>query len=212
MLELSIFNQQIAIAGQVLQGETEKPISGAIIEIIEMPEKFRDILSLKVLQYGSQWEKMSERPDRKMTSIDGYFYFTNLPAGEYILEVSLPKSQTRYHKVTTTAKVSAPVNGKQPTAMAEIVLTPTGIKGIITDANDPKKFIANAKIYISDSGESAISDQKGKYLLIELESPASGQRIMTVIVSATGYQQVSQSLKIQRGQVISSQNFALPSK
>jgi hypothetical protein len=212
MLELSIVNQQIAIAGQVLQGETEKPISGAIVEIIEVPEKFRAILSLKALQYGSQWEKMSVRPDRKMTSIDGYFYFTNLPPGDYLLEASLPTSLNRYKKVTSTAQVSTPVNGKIPTTMTEIVLSPTGIKGTITDVNDPKKLIANAKIQIQDSGDSTVSDHKGNYLLIELESPPSGERNITVIVSSTGYQKVSRTLKIQRGEVISEQNFALKTK
>lgn len=212
MLELSIVNQQIAIAGKVLQGETQKNISGAIVTIIEMPEKFRAILSLKALQFGSQWEKMSERPDRKITSNDGYFYFTNLPPGEYLLEASLPTSPTRYNKARKEVQVSSPVNGKIPATMADIVLSPTGIKGKITDADDSKKLITNAKVQIQDSGDSTISDQQGNYRLIGLESPKSGQRNIIMIVSATGYQQVSQSLNIQRGQVIAEQNFALKPK
>ena len=209
MLELSIVNQQIAIAGQVLQGETQKNISGAIVAIIEMPEKFRAILSLKALQYGSKWEKMPQRPDRKITSNDGYFYFTNLHPGEYLLEASLPTSPTRYNEVRTKVQVSSPVNSKISTTMTDIVLLPTGIKGKITDANDPKKLITNAKVQIQDSGDTTISDQKGNYRLIGLESPKLGQRNITVIISSTGYQQVSQPLNIQRGQVIAEQNFAL---
>ncbi|MEA5627798.1 carboxypeptidase regulatory-like domain-containing protein [Nostoc sp. UHCC 0251] len=212
MLELSIVNQQIAIAGKVLQGETQKNISGAIVAIIDMPEKFRAILSLKALQYGSKWEKMPERPDRKITSNDGYFYFTNLPSGEYLLEASLPTSPTRYNKARKEVQVSFPVNGKIPTTMADIVFSPTGIKGKITDANDPKKLIINAKVQIQDSGDSTISDQQGNYHLIGLESPKSGERNITMIVSATGYQQVSHSLNIQRGEVIAEQNFALKPK
>ncbi|MHC0066386.1 carboxypeptidase regulatory-like domain-containing protein [Nostoc sp. UIC 10890] len=212
MLELSIVNQQIAIAGKVLQGETQKNISGAIVTIIEMPEKFRAILSLKALQFGSQWEKMSERPDRKITSNDGYFYFTNLPPGEYLLEASLPTSPTRYNKARKEVQVSSPINGKITATMVDIVLSPTGIKGKITDADDSKKLITNAKVQIQNSGDSTISDQQGNYRLIGLESPKSGQRNITMIVSATGYQQVSQSLNIQRGQVIAEQNFALKPK
>ncbi|ACC80108.1 carboxypeptidase regulatory-like domain-containing protein [Nostoc punctiforme] len=212
MLELSIVNQQIAIAGKVLQGETQKNISGAIVAIIEMPEKFRAILSLKALQYGSQWEKMSERPDRKITSNDGYFYFTNLPSGEYLLEASLPTSPTRYNEVRTKVQVSSPINGKISTTMADIVLSPTGIKGKITDVTDPKKLITNAKVQIQDSGDTTISDQQGNYHLIGLESPKFGERNITVIVSATGYQQVLQQLNIQRGQVIAEQSFALKPK
>ncbi|MFN6517033.1 MAG: collagen binding domain-containing protein [Nostoc sp. CreGUA01] len=212
MLELSIVNQQIAIAGKVLQGETEKPISGAIVEIVEMPEKLRSILSLKALQYGSQWPKLFERPDRKITTNSGYFYFTNLPPGEYVLETSLPTSPTLYNEVKTTVQVPSPVDGKVSTTIQDVVLLPTGIQGIITDANDPKKLVANAKVQLQDSRDSTISDQKGNYRLIGLESPKSGQRTITMIVSATGYREVLQSLNIQRGEVISEQNFALKAK
>jgi len=100
----------------------------------------------------------------------------------------------------------------QQIAIADIVLSPTGIKGKITDVDDPKKLITNAKVQIQNSGDSTISDQQGNYRLIGLESPESGQRTITMIVSATGYQQVSQSLNIQRGEVIAEQNFALKPK
>lgn len=208
MLKMSVSNQQIAIAGKVLEGETENKISGALVEIIEMPEKFRAILSMKALQYGSQWEKMLERPDRKITTSDGAFYFTNLPVGEYLLETSLPTSSTRYHSVRKTVKVSAADNGKIAATMTNIVLSPTVIKGTITDADEPNKLIVNAKIQIQDSRESAVSDRNGNYRLIGLESPKSGQRTVTLIISAIGYQQVSQSIDIQRGEVIA-QNFSL---
>lgn len=209
MLTFSVSNQQIAIAGRVLEGETEQIIPGAVVEVIEMPEKFRAILSLKALQYGSQWEKISARPERKITTSDGYFYFINLPEGEYLLEASLPTSGIRYSKVRKAVEVASPVNGKIPTTMTDIVFLSTGIKGTITNANEPSKAIANAKVQIQDSLESAFSDQKGNYHLLGLESSKSGQRTVTLMVSATGYQQVSQSLIIKQGEVISNQNFSL---
>ncbi|MBD2449061.1 carboxypeptidase regulatory-like domain-containing protein [Nostoc sp. FACHB-152] len=212
MLELSIVNQQIAIAGKVLQGETEKPISGAIVELVEMPEKFRANLALKALQYGSQWQKLLERPDRKVTTNAGYFYFTNLPSGEYILEASLPTNPTLYNEVRTKVKISPPIDGKVTTTIQDVVLLPTGIKGTITDANEPKKLVANAKVQIQNSGDSTISDQKGNYQLIGLESPKSGQRTINLIVSATGYQQLFQTIDIQRGEIITEKNFALKPK
>lgn len=220
MLELSIVNQQIAIAGKVLQGETENPISGAIVEIITMPDKFKDILALKALQYGSQWQKMLNRPDRKVTNNEGNFYLTNLPPGDYIIETSIPTSATQYKPVRTEVTVSktvfATVNDKPiaiiPTAMTNIVLSPTGIKGTITEENDPQKWVVNAKIQIKESGDIAISDQKGYYRFLGLESSKSGERTITLNISAIGYQQVSQKLNIQRGVVISAQNFALKLK
>ena len=206
---MSISNSQIAIAGRVLEGESEKIIAGAVVEIIEMPEKFKSILSLKTLQYGLQWEKMRDRIDRKITTNDGYFHFVNLPKGEYVIEASLPNSGTRYSQVKKTVQVADSVDGKIPTHITDIVLLPTGIKGKITDADDPKKAVVNAKIKIKDSRDSTFSDQRGHYSLLGLESSKSGQRNVTLIVSATGYQQVSQSVLIKQGEVISEQNFSL---
>ncbi len=119
---MQISNSQVAIAGRVLEGETKEPISGAMVEIIEMPEKFNDILSLKALQYGSQWEKISDRPDRKITASDGSFYFVNLPPGEYKLKASLLGSGTRYKN----REQEIIVKDVNQTLMTEIDLLPTG--------------------------------------------------------------------------------------
>ncbi|MGK7924985.1 MAG: carboxypeptidase regulatory-like domain-containing protein [Spirulina sp.] len=209
MLTMSLVNPQIAIAGRVLDKETQKPLSGARVEIVKMPKRFDDILKLKALQYGSEWEKMRDRGDRKITARDGYFYFTNLPEGEYLLETSLPTNGSRYGKVRKNVKVSSTVNDIIPTTMTNIVLVSTGIKGAITDANEPNKAIVNAKIQIQGSRESTFSDSKGNYRLLGLESSESGQRTVTLIISAIGYQQVSPSLTIQQGELISKQNFSL---
>ena len=85
---MKIESSQIAIAGRVLRGGN--PISGAIVEIESSPESFQAILSMKAMKYGSQWENMSDRPDRKITASDGYFFFVNLPDGSYSLKVSEP--------------------------------------------------------------------------------------------------------------------------
>ena len=85
---MKIESSQIAIAGRVLRGGN--PISGAIVEIESSPESFQAILSMKAMKYGSQWENMSDRPDRKKTASDGYFFFVNLPDGSYSLKVSEP--------------------------------------------------------------------------------------------------------------------------
>lgn len=121
MLKMSITNPQIAIAGRVVEGETKNIIAGAMVKIIEMPEAFQTKLSLQALQYGSRWEKMFERPDRKITGNDGYFYFINLLTGEYLLETSLPVNAT-YSKVKTKVKVSDSINGKIPTTIIDDII------------------------------------------------------------------------------------------
>ena len=224
MLQMSVSNPQIAIAGRVLEGETEKAISGAMVEIIEMPEKFKAILSLKALQYGKQWEKMSTRLDRKITASDGYFYFVDLPKGNYTLQAFVPGSETRYKNGEQKVSVSSPIKDiipisikdivKEiiPTTITDIVLEPTGIKGKITDADEANKAIVNAKVQIQGSSESTFSDQKGNYRLLGLEASKSGQRTVTLIVSATDYQQKNLvSLVIKQGE-ISDHNFSLKQK
>ena len=61
MLKLSFKNVQVAIAGKVLLAETDQPLSGAKVEIIEMPQKFQRILHLKAMQFGDEWATFPER-------------------------------------------------------------------------------------------------------------------------------------------------------
>ncbi|HLP87149.1 MAG TPA: carboxypeptidase regulatory-like domain-containing protein [Nostocaceae cyanobacterium] len=208
---MSVSTQKIAIAGRVVEGETQRNLASAVVKIIAMPEKFQAQLSLKKLQYGSQWEKMLERLDRKITTNDGYFHFTNLPPGEYILEASLPTNSTRYNTGKTTVTVFSSVE-ESPITFTDIIISPTGIKGKITDIDQPNQAIFNAKLKIKESQNTTFSDKKGNYRFIGLESSPSGQRHITLIISANGYQELSQSLIIQRGEIIADQNFALKHK
>lgn len=208
MLKMSVSNLQVSIVGRVLEKETDKTISGAMVEIINMPEKLKTILSLKELQHGSRWKFMEERPDRKITASDGYFYFVDLPIGEYTLKASLPNSGTRYKAGTTTIQISNSINGITLPTITNIVLLPTGIKGKIVDA-DQQKAIVNARVQIKGSRESTFSDKLGNYSLLGLESSKSGQRNVTIIVTAVGYQEVSQSLVINHGEVTSNPNISL---
>ena len=129
MLKTTLTNPLIAIAGRVVEEKTKNIIVGAMVKIVEMPEAFQTKLSLKALQYGEQWEKIVERIDRKITASDGYFFFVNLPPGDYVLETILPTNATRYGKVKSKVKVSNPIDGKIPTTMIDdIVLSPVEIK------------------------------------------------------------------------------------
>ena len=222
---MQISNSQIAIAGRVLEGASNLKIAGARGAIIEMPKKFSTILSLKALQYGSQWEKMSDRPDRKITASDGSFYFVDLPPGDYKLEASVPGSGTRYKNGVQKVTVSSPIKDVIPTSIKDIVkeiipttitdiaLEPTGIQGKITDKAPPNEAILNAKVQIQGSPESTFSDQEGNYRLLGLDASESGQRTVILIVSATGYQpEISPPLVIRQGKVTSNQNFSLKQK
>lgn len=101
---MKIESSQIAIAGRVLRGGN--PISGAIVEIESSPESFQAILSMKAMKYRSQWENMSDRPERKITASDGYFFFVNLPDGSYSLKVSEPGRQDEQEVVVPGINVT----------------------------------------------------------------------------------------------------------
>ena len=194
-----------------------------------MPDKLWTYLPLKKLQYGSQWEQMSNRPDKKVTSNDGSFYFIHLPPGDYKLQASLPGSGTRYGSTETDVvtvpsassieKIIPPMIADDdggttmdiiPTQMVNIFLVPTGIKGNIYEEGNNTQKIHNAKVQVQGTLEIALSDQEGNYSLLGLETSALGSRIVTLTVSATGYDQlVSESITIQQGEVTDEQNFAL---
>ncbi|NES65270.1 MAG: carboxypeptidase regulatory-like domain-containing protein [Okeania sp. SIO2D1] len=191
---------------------------------------FNTFVSLKGLQYGSQWKNMTNRPDLQITASDGSFYFCNLPPGKYTLAVFLPGSETRYEKKEVPVDISEPekinvkiydpkeINVEKsdiyneeieiiPTKILDIFLSPTGIKGTITgEKNQP---IVNAKVQIQGSRESAFTNKKGEYQLLGLLASKSDKDKYTIIVSANGYQKKnSRPLELKQGKVIN-QNFFL---
>jgi hypothetical protein len=201
-MSLKPTRHQVAIYGRVSDGETGLVIDGAIVEMTAMPEKFENWLALRSLQYGSNWETMRERPDRKRTAVDGYFYFTDLPKGDYTLQASLPNAGTRYNVKEVSVTVSDGLGQK----VSDIALPPTAIKGQITDTDGS---VAMAKIQIEGSSESALSDGEGIYMLSNLEVPQGDPKDRTVSVSAQGYKSKSQSVELVCGEVQESINFQL---
>lgn len=192
-------SHQVAIAGQVSDKETGLTIGNAIVEITAMPEKFQTKRSLQALRYGSGWETLAKRCDRTISAIDGFFYFLDLPPGEYTLTASLPGAATRY-KIAT---IAVNVTQNQPKfAFAKLTLSPSGIRGKVTDSQGVA--IARVNVKIPDSGESTVTDDKGNFELIGLEAPKQekNKRTVTVVVSAKGYQEQTETLQFSLGEVV----------
>jgi hypothetical protein len=215
-VKLKPVRHQVAIAGQVTDAETTQAISGARVEITTMPDKFKTWLALHSMQYGSKWEQMVERPDRKRTAVDGFFYFLDLPDGEYILTASLQSAGTRYGQTSTepitVSRQDGNINASWETGgnlNVVIALQPTAIKGTITDSSN--QAVVMAKVQVEGSPEHTFSDSKGCYLLIGLEAPS--QRSVNVFVTALGYefQPCPPQTEITRG-CVKTQNFRLVEK
>ena len=201
-IELQPTRHQVAIYGRVSDAATGLAIHGAVVETIQMPEAFKTGLALRSLQYGSDWASMTDRPDRKRSAVDGYFYFLDLPNGDYTLMASLPHAGNRYNpSEPVTVTVDRKPSDNIERVMVDISLVPTAVKGQITDAADMTPVMM-AKIQLEASSQSTFSDRKGNYLLSNLETakPPSN-RTVNVTVSAPGYQSTSKSIDLVRGQI-----------
>ncbi|KST68637.1 carboxypeptidase regulatory-like domain-containing protein [Mastigocoleus testarum] len=206
---------QIAIVGQVNDSETDNALRDVSVEITEKPPKFQRYCQLQSLQYGSQWDKMKQRCDLTYTSIDGYFYFADIPDGNYTLTFSIPHKGTRYGTTSVQTQVVRDAKGNinrtqnpDNSAILNISLIPTTLKGHILDVKG--KAIANAKIKIEGTQETTISNSEGKYRFTQLEvsSTESNQRQLTLSVSGYGYSSITQIATIQQG-TITTKDFTL---
>ncbi|HBE16263.1 MAG TPA: hypothetical protein DEG17_25055 [Cyanobacteria bacterium UBA11149] len=193
-LKLEAKVHQVAIAGQVRDGETSGPIHQARVKIVDMPDSLKTKLALKAKQYGVNWENLPQRLDQTYSAVDGFFHFIDLPEGEYKLAVSLPGSGTRYGEAETTVNISSD-GDKIKLAAADISLPPTAIKGKVI--NNDNTAVVMAKIQVVGSGEYTFSNGEGQYLLIGLETSSQKR---TVQVSARGYRLSSQHVQLNRGE------------
>ncbi|OKH31297.1 hypothetical protein NIES2119_29090 [[Phormidium ambiguum] IAM M-71] len=208
-MELKPARHQVAIYGQISDAETGLTIQNALVEITQMPENFKQWLVLRSQKYGSQWETLENRPDRKKTAIDGFFHFLDLPDGEYTLTASLPSAGTSYGTAEVKAIATRDSQGNYVKTATNMTLPPTAIKGQITDLSGAP--IVLAKIQIAKTTNYIFSDNKGNYLFSGLEtSKPPSQRTVNINVSARGFQSASQSAELSQG-TVQNLNFVLPS-
>ena len=143
------------------------------------------------------------------TSTDGYFYFADLPDGNYTLTFSLPHKGTRYGTTSyqtsvvrdTKGNIDRSINSENH-GILKIFLMPTTLKGNIKD--DAGNPIANAKVKIEGTQESTISNSAGEYRFTQLELPSSdsNQGQITLSVSAHIYSPITKIATIEKGQII----------
>ena len=205
---------QVAIAGKVIDAATRQAIAGAEISLSEMPIKYKSVLKLKAMQYGAAaWQQMRQRPDRTYSHQDGYYFFRDLPVGDYTLTAWLPNAATRYGSVSQNIAIAP--NSINPVYI-DLLLPTTGIQGKIT-APENEKFMA--KVQIQGQSGYALTNGDGEYLLTGIEA---SQEAVTLTIVAAGYelnlpQELAPSLApskvfLVQGQVLTEQNFQLKRK
>ena len=85
MANWETLRRQIAIAGQVTDAATGKPIPGAQVQITQAPDSFLRKVNLRAKLHGNAWDNMTERVDRQETAADGAYFFLDLPDGDYTI-------------------------------------------------------------------------------------------------------------------------------
>ncbi len=186
--------RQVAIAGHVVDGQTGRAIKGACVKIETSPMVFENWLNIRKKQYGELWDKMEKRPDQFKTAPDGHFYFVDLPDGSYTLKASLPGTGSRYGTAQVGVTVARDGEGNiDVTPLSKILLPPTAIKGKIIKQGSADPVIM-AEALVKGSGERALSNSLGEYSLTGIET---GNR--TVLISAQGFNKVSQMAQLSSG-------------
>jgi Carboxypeptidase regulatory-like domain len=173
---------KIAIAGRVLDAATNKPLSGADVLLLAVPDAVTQRLKIMASVYGRKWERMPDRPDRTRSRPDGLFYFLDLPDGDYTLQISLPSSGKRFGKLEMPAKVSRDAAGNVKFVLLRCALPPTLVKGKVTGPGQ-EAGVPLARIRVRGSGERAFTDAQGEYMVAGIEP---GKK-RTLQVSAQGY-------------------------
>ena len=151
---------------------------------------------------GRSGRPCSSGPIRQLTAADGHFHFVDLPDGSYTLTVSLPGSGTRYGAAQAPATVARTAQGKITMAVSDLALPPTTLKGKVSGPNAIN--VVMAQVRVSGSGERTYTNSQGQYLLAGLEV---GNR--TVIVTAQGFQPVTQTVTLGTAGSERTLNFSL---
>ena len=132
--------QRVAIHGRVVSGATGEPIPAARVAVV-----------------GG-----ARVPGAAVTREDGTFWFSDLPAGSYTLEASLPSAVTRAGIVRVTVAVAS-----APAAAGDLRLPVASVSGTVRlDSGDPAPY---ARVVVVGSGESTVAGADGSFALAGLE-------------------------------------------
>jgi hypothetical protein len=176
---------QAAVAGVVTDKQTGKPIAGASIECTNL------VLKIK------KWTR---------TSVDGHYYFMDLPNGDFTIDASRPQSGSRYSTAQVVASVTRTEEGRINLAIANLALPSTTITGHITgpDADDVVIDNLMAEVKLKGSEDRCFSNNLGVYLLSGIET---GKR--TLLVKAQGYVPVNQTVAVNTAGALVTQDILL---
>ncbi|WP_438033291.1 MSCRAMM family protein [Sorangium sp. So ce204] len=195
LLQIQSRVHQAAIAGRVIDQETEQPVAGVHVVITGMPTAFSRELAMAALRHGSAWGSLVERPDRTRTARDGCYRFVDLPDGDYVLSYTVPGGARRYGDATRAFTIARGAEGELAAQLAEVALPPTGVRGIIHGpVQGTPEALPLARVRVAGTGEEAYCDAQGRFYLTGVEV---GERALQF--SASGFLLATVDVQITKG-------------
>lgn len=101
--EWEIIRRQAAIGGRITD-EHNTPVAGAKVAIIKAPQAFKRLIPGSDDKSTTGRNIMDDRPDHTITRLDGIYYFLDLPAGQYTLNVTDSRSGKHDQKSVSVSK------------------------------------------------------------------------------------------------------------
>jgi hypothetical protein len=178
-LQWEIRRHQAAIAGRVVDAQTEKPLAGTRVTVTAGPLR---------------WESRS--------GDDGHFHFLDLPDGAYVVTAGYPPGGSRYGSAQKNVVVSRDGTGRIQMATADLSLSATTVRGRITRPGG--QGVIMAEIVLEGSGERAFSATDGHYALVGVEAG-----LCRVRIRAQGFQPATQEVTLAAAGAVVTLNVAL---
>lgn len=129
---------------------------------------------------------------------DGFFYFLDLPLGQYALDVAVPASGSLYGAASVPGVVVENDEDGRPIfdGKANVALSPTMLTGQVTQSSDGQP-ITNAVVQVLGGENKTVTDKDGNYALSPLLSGTPNIR-----ASAKGFVAVTKKVTLSKGVAI----------